>query len=78
MWCPASAERHVIARLVWHATEGRRNRGWRRRFALIRRLASAAPAEFEAWRTRALHDHLEYATPGIVNGIRKLIESFVL
>lgn len=52
----------LLPRLVWHATEGRRNRGWRQRLGIIRRLANADRETFQAWQSEALGEHLGWAS----------------
>lgn len=52
----------LLPRLLWHASDGRRNRGWRRRLGLIRRLAGGSREAFQAWQTEALSEHLDWAT----------------
>jgi len=55
----------VIARLVWHATEGRRNRGWRGHLTTIRGLAGGSREAFERWQGTALRTHLAWASTTI-------------
>jgi len=55
----------VIARLVWHATEGRHHLGWRRHLRTIERLAGGTRAAFEAWQHDALAAHLTWASTTI-------------